>query len=507
MLGTTKSPGIKHWLADQLLFQKMNTPLGFSLLAGLAVAIAYLIATLELKIGIVLLGLIIGIPVVGACLFNPIFALAVIMVVGVLVDFLKKYINAPFGTALDGLLFVALFGVLLKQIRERDLSFVKNPISFWIMAWMVLNILEVLNPWAQSRIAWVYCVRSMAGLIILFFIATYAFKSYRIISNMFKLIIGLALLSALYGLKQEFIGFSQAELTWLYSDPKRLQLIFQWSRLRIFGFASDPTTYGIFLSYIGTFCCVLATGPFSWKKRGLLLFAALMMFAAMVYAGSRTPFVLVPFGFIMFVALTLKKEYFVVIGIATVLFAGVIMKGSSNAVLFRVQSAFNPKHSEDTMKVRFESQKFIQPLIQRRPIGVGLGSTGVWAKRFTPDSYLATFAHDSGFVRIAVELGYIGLIIYMCFLFAIFRTCIYYYLRVRNQKIKIFYLGFLVILFQLTLACYPQEVLVILPTSLVFYLMTAAIIRLKDFDDPIPVEGSDLAPTKVELGVEPVRHF
>ena len=88
----------------------------------------------------------------------------------------------------------------------------------------------------------------MAGLIILYFVATYAFSSYKIIIKTIKLIIGLALISALYGLKQEFIGFSNAEMTWLYSDPKRLELIFQWSRLRIFSFFSDPTTYGIFMA-------------------------------------------------------------------------------------------------------------------------------------------------------------------------------------------------------------------------------------------------------------------
>ena len=483
MLQTSQRPGPRSWLAKQLLFQKLNNPLGLGLLLLLAILLSYTIAILELKIGIVILSAIIGLPLIGACLLNPIYAVWTILFVGVFVDFLKKSIDAPFGTVLDGLLFISLFGVLIQQARNRDLSFAKNSVSAWVLIWVVLNILEVLNPWAGSKLAWLYTVRSMAGLIILYFVAIYAFSSYKAITKTIKLIIGLALLSALYGLKQEFLGFTNSELTWLYSDPKRLELIFQWGRLRIFSFFSDPTTYGVFMSYMGTFCCVLATGPFSNAKRVLLLVSAGCMFAAMVYAGSRTPFVLVPFGFICFTLITLKKE--ILIGAAFVGLLGVafIMKGTSNPVLFRLQSAFIPKHSDDTMQVRFKNQKFIQPMIHRHPVGVGLGSTGVWAKRFTPDSFLADFAHDSGFVRIAVELGWVGLLIYMAFLYTLLRQSIYYYLRVRNQKIKSLYLSFTVVLFQLTLACYPQEVLVLLPTSLVFYSITAAVVRLKDFDD------------------------
>jgi len=504
MLQTSQRPRLRSWLASQLLFQKLNNPFGLGLLLLLTILVSYAIATLELKVGVIILGALIGIPIVGACLFKPIYAIWTILIVGVLVDFLKKIVDAPFGTALDGLLFVSLFGVLIQQIRNRDLSFAKNSISAWVFVWVMLNLLEVLNPWAGSRLAWLYSVRSMAGLIILYFVAIYAFNSYKIIIKTIKLIIALALISALYGLKQEFIGFSNSELTWLYSDPKRLQLIFQWSRLRIFSFFSDPTTYGIFMSYMGTFCCVLATGPYSWKKRLILLFSALCMFAAMIYAGSRTPFVLVPFGFIVFTLMTLKKEIIIGAMMMGLLGIGFIMKGTSNPVLFRLQSAFKPKHSDDTMQVRFKNRKFIQPMIHKHPVGIGLGSTGIWAKRFTPDSFLADFAHDSGFVRIAIDLGWIGLLIYMAFLFTLLRQSVYYYLRVRNQKIKTLYLGFAVVLFQLTLACYPQEVLVLLPTSLIFYSITAAVVRLKDFDDIHTIQTSSitsptLAPTTAEV--------
>jgi len=229
------------------------------------------------------------------------------------------------------------------------------------------------------------------------------------------------------------------------------------------------------------------TGPFKiWKKVVLGIMVACML-AAMGYAGSRTPFVLFPFGLFIFVLLKMNKKIMIFTAVTSVLALAVIMKGGhSNAVLFRISSAFMLSKSADTLDVRFESQKLIQPYIHRHPIGMGLGSTGVWGHRFSPNSFLSSFQHDSGFVRIAVELGWIGLIIYCLMLYTILRTSIYYYFRVRNPKIKVIYLGLTCIFFELVLATYPQEAIIILPTSINFYVFLAVLVRLKDFDDPPP---------------------
>ncbi|HMR42921.1 MAG TPA: O-antigen ligase family protein, partial [Saprospiraceae bacterium] len=235
------------------------------------------------------------------------------------------------------------------------------------------------------------------------------------------------------------------------------------------------------MAYGGILCVILATGPFkSWKKIALVV-AGLTMFWTMAYTGTRTAYVLVPIGLFLFAMLTLTRN--VLIAAAFFLLTGTafMMKSTSNPLIFRIQSAFRVTEDE-SMQVRFENQKFIQPFIRSHPIGAGLGSTGVWGKRFTPDSWLANFPHDSGFVRIAVEQGWIGLIIYLAMLFVAMQQALYYYLRVKDPTIKIMYLGILAVIFLLTVASYPQEIIVHLPSSLIFYIFLAAIVRLKDFD-------------------------
>ncbi|MEL6924028.1 MAG: O-antigen ligase family protein [Bacteroidota bacterium] len=494
---------IKGWITEQFIFQKLNNPLGYLLMATITFGLAWVLSSLDMKFSILLLGGILGIPALGACFLNFRFGLTLILIIAFLVELARKYTGAPLGTALDGLNYVMFFGLIVMLTKDRNFRYIKHPISVLIAIWIIYNFIQVLNPWALSKLAWLYTVRSMAGLILVYFVALYAFNSLKNITFIIKVILGLSFLSALYGLKQEFIGFTPTELAWLYADEERFQLIFQWSRLRIFSFFSDPTTYGILMGYMLVLCCILFIGPYKLWQKGMLLLGAVLMLACMAYAGSRTPVILIPAGLFFFVLVSFRKDMILIACIGLVLGTLFMLKPNGNPVIYRIQSAFNPETSGDTMEVRFENQKFIQPFIHSRPFGAGLGSCGQWGKRFTPDSWLADFPHDSGFVRIAVELGWIGLILYMILLFTILRTGLYYYYRVVNPKIKNLYLGLTTVMFILTLASYPQEAIVLLPTSIVFYIFLAAIIRLKDFDDPLPLSGNDTKETAALQTAQP----
>lgn len=474
---------IKEGLYRNLIPEKLNNPLGYVLGIGLGLFCALVFTFLPLKIALGLVGLAIGIPLLGACFIDIKIGIWLILIFGFFVSFLSKYVDAPFGIGLDALIFLLGFSLLVQVSASKDMNWVRHPISYFALVWIGLSFLQVLNPAAGSRMAWVYTVRSIAVLLFLYFIACYAFQSKKIIFNTLTVVLSLGFLASLYACKQEFIGFSSTELNWVRADPKRFQLIFQWSRLRVFSFFSDCTTYGILAAYIGVMTAVMALGPYTWLKRILLLTCTLVSFMGMAFAGSRTPFVLVPVGFFFYIILTLNRYVIAGAVVAGVLFAGLMLKSTSNAVIYRMQSAFTATTTDASVQVRIDNQKLIQPTIHSHPIGTGLGSTGEWAERFTPDSWLASFAHDSGFVRIAVEMGWIGLIYYMLMLFVIMRYGVYYYYRVRDPMIKNMYAAILCALFMLILASYPQEAIVMLPTSLFFYILLAALVRMKDFDE------------------------
>lgn len=483
----TANRGAGSWAGASRLPSSLAATLGVLLAA---IGIGAVAGLLPYKIALIgMLGLV-GIPVLALGFIRLDLGVMLMLAIGFSVELVRKYTEAPVGIALDGLIVVFAVSLLAQLARNRDFAFARHPVSYMVLAWMWYCGLQFFNPWAMSRMAYLYTVRSLAGLLFLYFIALYAFDSVAKIKRVIKLILVLGVAAAAYGLKQEFAGFSQAELDWLYSDEKRLQLIYQWSRLRVFSVFAEPTTCGIVMGYLAAMCGVLFFGPYrAWQKL-LLAVGAVAMIATMAYAGSRTPIAMFPAGLAFFVLLYPRRQILLLAGLFFAFGTVAMMKSSSNPVIHRVQSAFKPGQ-DASVQVRLDNQKIIQPFVRSRPFGSGLGSTGDWGRRFNPGFWLASFAHDSGLVRIAVEAGWVGLIVYLALLGTILVSGIRQVFRVRDPVIKNLSLAILTVMFCLVLASYPQEAIPMLPTSLMFYVLLACLVRLGQLDAEAAGPGPD----------------
>lgn len=466
------------------------SPFAYIILLIAALGIAYLMATQGLKTGVLLLGALVGVPILIGSLADLRFGTVVVLIFGYFLMGIKRWVGGdlPLGILLDVMMLVLFIGLLIKQLRQRDWSFMNNITVFFVLIWILFNLIELFNPVAASREAWFYTVRGMAGLTALFVIALDTFNSYSFIKFIVKMFIGLAMLAALYGIWQEYVGFNNAELAWIYEDPKRFELIFQWGRFRIFSFLSDPTAYGILMAYMSMFCFVLAMGPHGTTRRILLAICGGIMLLPVGYAGTRTAYVLIPAALFFYVLFNPTRQVLLISALFLVFGIGLVMKSTSNPIIYRIQTAFSPKE-DASMKLRLDNQKFIQPFIQSHPFGGGLGSTGVWGKRFSPNTPLANFPPDSGYVRTAVEQGWLGLLLYCSLLFVAMASSVRYYIRLHDPVIKNLYQALMVLLFSLVLANYPQEAIILLPNSVIFYLTLAALVRLKDFDQRPELEA------------------
>jgi O-antigen ligase len=213
------------------------------------------------------------------------------------------------------------------------------------------------------------------------------------------------------------------------------------------------------------------------------------MLLAMVYAGTRTAYAMLPAGFIFYALLTFQTRTLAFAGFglavgAFIIFSGIRSVGpflSTNS-LERIRSTFSP--SEDpSFQVRERSQAFIKPFIQSHPFGAGLGSIGIWGQRFNPGSALAEFAPDSGYVRVAVELGWAGLLLYCIFFTVILSVGIRNYYRMRSPELKAYMAALVAVVFAIVIGNYPQQVLIQVPTVLIFYAIMAMIVRLRELDE------------------------
>ena len=472
----------KAWVGDQLWAKKLYSPLGLTFLLLATLPVAYLLATLDVKAGVSLFVVLTMLPLVVFCLFNVPFAVGMMLLVAASVPFALKITSAPIGTALDLLILLGAVGILLRQIKQRDWSFMKDPLVTVTLIWLYYNILQVINPWADSKMAWLYTVRSVAIQQVVFFIAIYAYRdNRRAIVLMLKGILFLGFFYALYGLKQELIGHAAFEEEWIYSDPTRFELMYQWGRLRVASMCADPTTFGILMACFGMFCLALLIGPTKdWQK---VVLAGIMVcaFWSMAYTGTRTAFMLVPIGGIFYCGLILNKRVLLIGGALFLIGTAFILKSTTNPVIWRIKSAFNVEN-DDSMNLRLMNQRKIQPYIQTHPFGGGLGSCGVWGARFSPGSELSQFPHDSSFVRMGVELGWIGLILYTLLHYYVLRTGLRHFVRCRDPFIKSIYAGITTWCFMLVVACYVQEAIIQLPMNIIYNILLGILVTLKNFD-------------------------
>jgi putative inorganic carbon (HCO3(-)) transporter len=480
--------------------QKLNNPLGFVILAILAVAISLLISSKGVVFALLTITAVIGMPMVLASLFNLRFGIMFVLVVAFFILGAKRYLEVynyelPLGLIMDIFVSVMFLGLVIKQTRERDWKFARGPVSVMIVIWIGYNLLEFANPIAASRMAWFYTIRSMAGVVVVFFIALFVIDKLSMATRIIKVIIGLSLLAALYTLWQEWIGLSDLEQFWIRSDEVLYGLLFQGGKIRKFSFLSGPVILGILMAYVALMCFVLALGPFKVNQKIGLVAAGLIMSLAMIYADTRTAYVILPAGFVFYTLLSMKREAILLSALLIALGITVLALPTMNAYHYRVKTAFSifsgDKSAQDaSFDVRLENQKRIQPFIRSHPIGGGLGSVGAWGQRFSPNTFLAQFPPDSGYVRIAVEQGWIGLILYLSLLFVVMRTGIRNYFQTRDPVIRSYYQACLTLMFALMIANYPQEAITQLPTNFIFFIVMALLVKLKDFDMPAVTDPS-----------------
>lgn len=426
-------------------------------------------------IGVLLLLAIIGIIIVYGVVAYPKFGIAVLFIAGYLLFIpMKMPINFPLGTLMDALEYLLILGFFIKQKYDTNWKIYKDRLSIIILIWIGYNFLELVNPASVSVLAWVYTIRSTAVIILTYFIFVYQIRDVSFIKFMFKLWLFLAFLGAADGLKQEFIGYFDYERTWLYSDPLRVELLFQFGHMRKFSIFSDPVAFAYNMAAAATLCIALMLGPLQVYKKVILGFLAVFCIAAMLYSGTRGAFPLIPGALLLAAILNYNKKILVMMIIGTILLVSLIYLPTSNQTLYRFQTAFRSSN-DASFKLRKANQDRIRPFIQTHPLGGGLGATGTWGQRFAPGSMLANFPPDSGYVRVAVELGSIGIFLLCLMVFTALKTGINNYFIIKDPELKNYCLAMTMVVFVYNIGNYPQEAIAQFPSNVIFFFAIALI--------------------------------
>ncbi|MEO0895506.1 MAG: O-antigen ligase family protein [Bacteroidota bacterium] len=480
----SNSFSVWDWMRNELIKKKLETPLGYLLLIGIALLFSWQIGNYGWISAAVWLLVLCIIPLLVVSMFNLKFGLYMTVIAAFLVMGLKKITgDLPLGLFLDASILMMIFGVYLKQIRRRDWRALYHTFTVLTAVWLGYNFIQLFNPYSPSQIAWFYEVRNTGLRMVLFFIPLFAFTKFDDVRKLGYMWIALTTLGALYAIVQHTLGLQRFERLWLLEEVAYLDKVFIDGTPRNFSFFSSPGIMGILMGGTSIFCMPLMLSTELEKKYKLALAASVvLMWIAMFLSGTRTAFVVVPVACLMIVGLSLNKKLAIWLGVVALIWGIMYVIPSENIIIQRYKSTFTISEST-SYQDRVNTQEFLKPFIRSHPIGGGIGLTGKRGRQFSPDRMITEIRLEGGYIQLAIEMGWIGLGIFLGILFVISSFAVRYYFRIKDPELKLWTLAFLGALFAFCMGNYSQIIFNSLPTSLFLYLSMACFVLLRRFDN------------------------
>jgi len=449
--------------------------------------VAFVMGHVDYKISWMIAAVIIGLPFAFFSFSFPRFGLLGSLFVAYFIFFIKRITNnyeLPVGLVVEILLITAAVGVIVKSFLHNEMreGWYKHKIAIAAMVWIMYLLLQAVNPYNTSLAGWQLALRGIFSFVATFYVCYYSFNSIKFIRLFTWFWVGLALFTALYGLYQEIFGLPPWDLKWVTSTKDLYALNFIQGRFRKFSILGNVSATGIFMSFSAIFCIVLILGPYTFRTKVGLAITSVLMLMAMAFSGTRTAYAMIPAGLILYVLMTINNQRTLIMAMVfAAVFVFILFGPIYTPTIIRIRSAFFP-NEDSSMQVRDRNRSRIQPYILSHPIGGGIGTTGEAGKMFSPGHELAGFPPDSGYLELALEMGWIGLFLNLSVKFIIMLTGIHFFYRAKDPEIKILYAAYLCAFFSITVAHFAQVATGQLPNGMIYNCIYVLMIRLIEFD-------------------------
>ena len=478
--------GIGHWLHHHFITKKMMSPIGFIFIGLLGVAVAYLSAFISYKMSFVMVAGVVGLVLAVACILHPYFGFYFTIVVSTLIFTPERMFGIifPLGIVIEIYTYCTLLGVLTQQYAKEEIhrEFWKHPITIMLILLLGFYALQAVNPSPHSMIGWLNYFRKYVSFLAFYFISYCLLNSREKIRFFIMFWIYFAVLLAAYACKQQWFGFSNWEITWIMADEKRFELLWQHGLLRKFSILSDPAASGVLFSAMMILSLIIALRTSNQKLKWLLYSFAFIFFLAFSYSGTRTGNLMILASILFYsVATIYDKRTIRFLAITIGLVAMILVIPYQNPVLYRIQSTFQGS-KDPSAAFRDMNRKSIQPYIYKHPIGGGISTAGIEGQFYIPGHILASVSPDSGYMKIAMEQGWIGLALALIFYYLVLRTGIKHFYRCRAPEIRMWYIAVISMLLSLMVGQFSQIVIGQYPTILFYYPAIVILIKLSKYE-------------------------
>jgi len=458
---------------------------GYFLFILLALGMGYLMAH-QVLVGMGLTALVIGSAVALVCIISAEVGLYINMIYSFFICYFNRLLfndELQVGVFSDLLVFVTFFGFFVRRtsLRQSIDQFVKAPVVNALLLVYGIFAIELFNPSARFFVGWFPAFRKILGTLLILFIAYNVFDSREKVIRFIKVLFVLCVATALYGCIQQWHGFFNFEMDWLRADPKRFRMTFIGGNSRKMSTMNDAVSFAIIMATCSVFFISLIGTQKKFYRRAILAGGIFLMLLGMSYAITRTSNAMLVAGLVMFFLLTFDRKvtriftFFAIGGFILLLVVPV-----QNAQIDQFRQTFQAQN-DDSYNVREINRKSVQPYIYRHPIGGGLGTTGGEGLQYNPGHELAGFPPDSGALKKALEIGWIGFILICVLYFLVLKTGIHGYFTATDNTIKLIYVACTCACLSFYVGDFSQVAIGQITDIVVYYPFIAIILRLKDF--------------------------
>jgi putative inorganic carbon (hco3(-)) transporter len=450
----------------------------------LSLGVTYLLVTKGILVAPIVIILLGSCFLLGFILRDYRVGFYTLLILGTFMFLIDRLFNLPIplGLVWDGLGALVFVSLFLRNREKLDWTHFKNPITIMFIILTLYQILELFNPSAKSVVAWAVAQRNQVYFL-LYIICFHLFSTVKDIWKFTWVWMLMAFIVGAYGIWQEVFGLADFEMKWLHAVPDRIQLYLIWNHMRKFSILSDPSSFGLFMSCSALACVVFAMGPYKPATRIGYAVLAIICLVSMSYSGTRTAYAQTAVGLAFFMLMTLhNRQVFIVSCLILFMGVAIIVGPFYGSTANRIRSTFQPS-DDPSMVVRDVKRIKLQSYILSHPIGGGLTTTGANGAKYSAGHYLAGgWDPDSGYLLTALEMGWIGLILFLVFFFMVMVRGIRNYFALRDPMLQNLNLAYIVAFLSLSVAQFTQDALFQKPANLIVIATYALIVKICSFE-------------------------
>ena len=412
---------------------------------------------------------------------NPALGILSLLITGFVLTALGREIGGfNYGILVEGILIATLFACIVYYGPD-DWKLTWNDLTWVMVLWFVLSVLELFNP-AASFAGAVREFRSAALYPLLtVLLSQLVFRKVKYLDIALLIVLLFSLIAALNGIKQHHWHLSPGEQQFLEEGGYITHVL--WGQLRVFSMYSDAGQFGASQAHVGLMALILACGPFKWWKRLLLLFASFAMFYGMLISGTRGALFALVAGVVFAVFLTKNYKAMFFGGSVMLLFICFLKFttiGNTNYDIYRLRTALDPQDA--SLNVRFNSQKILGEYLQGKPFGDGLGTMGYFGMEYNGGTFLSTIQPDSYWVKIWGMYGIVGFTIWICIMMYILGKCCGIVWKIEDKALRVKLIALTSGIAGILFCSYGNEVINNQPSSFIVYISWALVFLGPVFD-------------------------